>query len=225
MWVFLHFFHRLLPKSTQYSIYTSKPLQIHLEISILLNSSFITYISSKLFMDYSQNKSIMGHNPYINQIQGFVRVCSNPNSFTLQLKHESNLEGRIPCFSCTICGFTHLTFNNFWVMMKFYQTLGLGQATNHAIVWKFIQEFIVPYLCSSFLLLFSSSSLPLPLFLLPFSSLFYVFFGSSQMRPNLVLNKMSFLKPCLAPKNPFFFGLSFHYFTLVLWFFSFCKSS
>ena len=101
MWVFLHFFHRLLPKSTQYSIYTSKHLQIHLEISILLNSSFITYLSSKLLMNYSQNKSIMGHNPYINQIQGFVRVCSNPNSFTLQLNHESNLKGRIPCFSCT----------------------------------------------------------------------------------------------------------------------------
>ena len=154
MWVFLHFFHRLLPKSTQYSIYTSKPLQIHLEISILLNSSFITYLSSKLFMNYSQNKSIMGHNPYINQIQGFFRVCSNPNSFTLQLNHESNLKGRIPCFFLYIWGFTHLTLNNFWVMMKsyqnprkkikcqqethvgmkFYQTLGLGQATNHAIV-------------------------------------------------------------------------------------------
>ena len=101
MWVFLPFFHRLLTKSTQYSIYTSKPLQIHLEISILLNSSFITYLSSKLFMNYSQNKSIMGHNPYINQIQGFVRVYSNTNSFTLQLNHESNLKGRIPCFSCT----------------------------------------------------------------------------------------------------------------------------
>ena len=101
MWVFIYFFHRFLPKSTQYSIYTSKPLQFHLVISILLNSSFITYLSSKLFMNYSQNKSIMGHNPYINQIQGFFRVCSNPNSFTLQLNHESNLKGRIPCFSCT----------------------------------------------------------------------------------------------------------------------------
>ena len=101
MWVFLPFFHRLLPKSTQYSIYTSKPLQIHLEISILLNSSFITYLSSKLFMNYSQNKSIMGHNPYINQIQRFFMVYSNPNSFTLQLNHESNLKGSIPCFSCT----------------------------------------------------------------------------------------------------------------------------
>ena len=108
------------------------------------------------------------------------------------------------------------------VGMKFYQTLGLGQATNHAIVWKFIQEFIVPYLLlflSPSLLFFfssssSSSSSPLLLSLLRF------FFCSSQMRPNLVLNKMSFLKPCLAPKNQFFwvkFSL-FHFSPLVLLF-------
>ena len=52
MCVFLPFFHMLIPKSTQYSIYTSKPLQIHLEISILLNSSFITYLSSKIFHEF-----------------------------------------------------------------------------------------------------------------------------------------------------------------------------
>ena len=101
MFVFLPFFHMLIPKSTQYSMYTSKPLQIHLIISFLLKLSFNTHLSSKLFKNYSQNKSIMGHNPYINQIQGFVRVCSNPNSFTLQLNHESNLKERILCFSCT----------------------------------------------------------------------------------------------------------------------------
>ena len=139
-----------------------------------------------------------------------------------------------------IWGFTRLTLNNFWVMMKsyqnsrkikcqqethvgmkLYQTLGLGQATNHAIVWKFMQQFIVPYLLlflSPSLLFFfssssSSSSSPLLLSLLRF-------FGSSQMRPNLVLNKMSFLKPCLAPKNPFFwvkFSL-YHFSPLVLFF-------
>ena len=32
--VFLPFFHMLIPKSTQYSIYTSKPLQIHLEMVV-----------------------------------------------------------------------------------------------------------------------------------------------------------------------------------------------
>ena len=52
MCVFLPFFHMLIPKSTQYSINTSKPLQIHLIISILLNSSFITYLSSKLFHEF-----------------------------------------------------------------------------------------------------------------------------------------------------------------------------
>ena len=49
MWVFLHFFHIFSPKSTQYSIYSSKPLHIHLEVSIILNSSFNTYLSSKFF--------------------------------------------------------------------------------------------------------------------------------------------------------------------------------
>ena len=135
----------------------------------------------------------MGHNPYTNQIQGFFRVCSNPNSFTLQLIHESNLKGRIPCFSCTIWGFTHLTLNNLWVRMKsyqnprkikcqqethvgmkFYHTLGFGQATNHAIVWKFIQEFIVPYLFA--FLFFFSSLLLLFLFLFFFFSLSLLFF-------------------------------------------------
>ena len=52
MCVFLPFFHMLIPKSTQYSIYTSRPLQIHLIISIFLNSSFITYLSSKLFHEF-----------------------------------------------------------------------------------------------------------------------------------------------------------------------------
>ena len=140
----------------------------------------------------------MGHNPYTYQIQKFVRVCSNPNSFTLQLNHESNLKWRIPCFSCTIWGFTHLTLNNLWVRMKsyqnprkikcqqethvgmnFYQTLGLRQATNHAIVWKFIQEFVGPYKNPKFhnflaLLsscLFFSSLLLLLLLSFPLSSL------------------------------------------------------
>ena len=52
MCVFLPFFYMLIPKSTQYFLYTSKSLQIHLEISILFNSSFITYLSSKIFHEF-----------------------------------------------------------------------------------------------------------------------------------------------------------------------------
>ena len=101
MWVFLHFFHIFLPKSTQYSIYTSNHSKF-----ILKSQLYSIHLSLHIFlqnfsMNFSQNHSNMGHNPYTNQIQGFVRVCSNPNSFTLQLNHESNLKGRIPCFSCT----------------------------------------------------------------------------------------------------------------------------
>ena len=54
MWDFLHFFHILLPKSSQYSIYTSKPLHIHLVISIILNSSFNNCLSSKTFHELLQ---------------------------------------------------------------------------------------------------------------------------------------------------------------------------
>ena len=189
--VFSPIFPYFSTQSTLYSIYTSRPLQIHLVISFILKSSFNTYLSSKPFMIFfSKNNSNMGHNPYTNQIQGFVKVCSSPNSFTLQLNYESNLKGRIPCFSRTIWGFTHLTLNDLWVRMKsyqnprkikcqqethvgmkFYKTLGLGQATNHAIVWKFIQEFIVPYLGLLELLSFFHSSLLL-LFLFLFFSLF-----------------------------------------------------
>ena len=61
------FFHIFLPNSTLYFIHTSKPLQIHLEISILLNSSFITYVSSKTFPELFPNNSNMGYNPYTTQ--------------------------------------------------------------------------------------------------------------------------------------------------------------
>ena len=49
MVVFLPFFHTFPPKSTQYSIHTSKPLHIHLVTSILLKSSFNTYLTPKTF--------------------------------------------------------------------------------------------------------------------------------------------------------------------------------
>ena len=54
MLAFLHFFHILLPKSSQYSIYTSKPLLIHLVISIILNSSFNNCLSSITFHELLQ---------------------------------------------------------------------------------------------------------------------------------------------------------------------------
>ena len=74
-------------------ILKSQFYSIHLSLHIFLQN---------FSMNFSQNHSNMGHNPYTNQIQGFVRVCSNPNSFTLQLTHESNLKGRIPYSSCTL---------------------------------------------------------------------------------------------------------------------------
>ena len=115
-------------------------------------------------------------------------------------------------------GFYQPYFQEIHVGMKSYQTLGLGQATNHEIAWKFIQEFIVSYLLlflfPSLLFFFSSSSSSSssPLFFSLYD------FCSSQMRPNFILNKISFLRPCLAPKNPFFwvkFSL-FHFSPLVL---------
>ena len=138
-------------------------------------------------------------------------------------------------FFLYIWGFTHLTFNNFWVRMKsyqnprkkikcqqethvgmkFYQTLGLGQATNHAIVWKFIQEFIVPYTNPKFhtflilveLLSFFLSSLLLLFFFSSSSSSsssLHSRFWFSKMRPNLVLNPIFKLRPCLAKSKPIF---------------------
>ena len=73
MWVFLPFFHMFSPKSTQYSIYTSKPLHIHLVVSIHLS---IHIFLQNSFMNHSQNNSHMGHNPFTSQTQGLVRVCS-----------------------------------------------------------------------------------------------------------------------------------------------------
>ena len=49
MVVFLPFFHIFPPKPTQYSIHSSKSLHIHLVTSILLKSSFNTYLTSKTY--------------------------------------------------------------------------------------------------------------------------------------------------------------------------------
>ena len=138
-------------------------------------------------------------------------------------------------FFLYIWGFTHLTLNNFWVRMKsyqnprkkikcqqethvgmnFYKTLGLGQVTNHAIVWKFIQEFIVPYKNPKFhtfesFLNSSSSLLLLFLFLFFFfspSPLYFYVFWSLKMRDQLLLSHF-LLRPCLESH---FFGLFSHF--------------
>ena len=97
------------------------------------------------------------------------------------------------------------------------KTLGLETTNNHTIAWKTIQSFkspcssiqnhIVPYL-SLALLLFSSSSLPLPLLLsfplLPFFSTFFV----SQNETKFALIHV-LLRPCLAKSIKTFFFLSF----------------
>ena len=70
MWVFLPFFHMLIPKSTQYSIYTSKPLQNHLVISILLKSSFNTYLMHSIELKHVFYSSlIQGLGFYSTQLQ------------------------------------------------------------------------------------------------------------------------------------------------------------
>ena len=55
MCIFVPYFHILLPKSTPYFIHTSKPFQIHLVTSIILNSSFNTYLNSKTYHDLLSN--------------------------------------------------------------------------------------------------------------------------------------------------------------------------
>ena len=55
----------------------------------------ILILLQKPFMNYSQNNSNMGHNPYITLTWKLVRVCSTPKVHYMQLNHESNLKGRI----------------------------------------------------------------------------------------------------------------------------------
>ena len=155
-------------------------------------------------MNYSQNNSNMD-NPYTNQTQGLVRVCSNPNSIILQLNHESNLKGRIPYSSCTIYGFTTPIFKKSRVRMKSNKTLERSNTKQEILISKVtpynpkhvsILMIIVPYLN-----LASSSSFFSFFFSFPSSPRFF----SPKLRPNLVLSQGFLLKPCLAPKNPFFF--------------------
>ena len=78
MCIFLPFLHVLIRKSTQCSINTSRPLQFISKSIFLLKSSSLRIFPQKSSMNFSQNNSNMGHNPYTNQTQGFVRVYSKP---------------------------------------------------------------------------------------------------------------------------------------------------
>ena len=74
--VFVPFFHILLPNSTLYFIHTSKPFQIHLVTSIILNSSFNTYLNPKTYHDLLSNTILIWvithtHTKYKNLL-GFV---------------------------------------------------------------------------------------------------------------------------------------------------------
>ena len=100
---------------------------LHIHFKIISNSSYIikytqssfnTYLSSRSFMIFSQNNSNMGLNPYTYQIHNFIRVCSNPTPFTLQLNRKSNLKGRTPCFFLVHLGFypQHLNKSKVWVI-------------------------------------------------------------------------------------------------------------
>ena len=59
MCVFLPFFHMLMPKSTQYSINTLKPLQIHLVISFLLKLSFNTPLMNSIELKHAFYSSLI----------------------------------------------------------------------------------------------------------------------------------------------------------------------
>ena len=71
---FSHIFPYFSTPSTLHFKHTSKPFHISLITSLLLNSSFIAYLISKIHHELLSTHSNMGNNPYINQIQEFVRV-------------------------------------------------------------------------------------------------------------------------------------------------------
>ena len=79
MCIFLPFFHIF---DTQFNpiLYKHVKTTPNSSYNLISTQFIIQYISFiKTFHDvFCQNNSNMGHNPYINQIQGFIRVCSNP---------------------------------------------------------------------------------------------------------------------------------------------------
>ena len=73
--IFMHF-------SIPNQIYTSYTLQNHFKF-ILYPQLYSNHLSMDIFlpnsfMNHFKNHSNMGYNPYTNQIQRFVKVCSKP---------------------------------------------------------------------------------------------------------------------------------------------------
>ena len=80
----LFFMHFSIPNQ----IYTSYTLQNHFKF-ILYPQLYSNHLSMDIFlpnsfMNHFKNHSNMGYNPYTNQIQRFVKVCSRlPNAYEM----------------------------------------------------------------------------------------------------------------------------------------------
>ena len=145
MCVFLPFFHMWIPKSTQYSINTSKPLQFILKSLFLLKSSFITYLSSKIFHEFlpkttliwvtthtqTKPKDLLGFRIWVTthtqtkpkDLLGFIL---NPNSITCHLTMNPTSKRGFHTHLVPYGVFTKPNFKKSKVMMKFYQNPRLG---------------------------------------------------------------------------------------------------
>ena len=173
--VFLLFFHILLLKSTQYSIYTSKPLHIHLVTSILLIHMFL----QKPFINYSQTTLIWVITHTQTKHKDLLGFVLNPNSITCNLTMNLTSKG----------GFHTLDPIRIYFRVRFLTTHN-PQKCIIQIYTKFhtkIQRSILESipLCSSLLFFLSSSSSSS---LFSSSLLFSMGLFSPKMRPNLVLN-------------------------------------
>ena len=82
MCVFLPFFHMLIPKSTQYSINTSKPLQIHLVISFLLKLSFNTLLMNSIELKHAFYSSLIQGLGFTQPIFRNLGFLSKPRTRT-----------------------------------------------------------------------------------------------------------------------------------------------
>ena len=82
MCVFLPFFHMLIPKSTQYSINTSKPLQIHLVISFLLKLSFNSPLMNSIELKHAFHSSLIQGLGFTQPIFKKSRVLIKPRTRT-----------------------------------------------------------------------------------------------------------------------------------------------
>ena len=136
-------------------------------------------------MNFSQNNSNMGQNPYTNQTQGFVRVYSKPslNYLSLTMNPTSKGDSILILF---LLGFTNPNFKQSKVMMKFYQNPRFGDKlltiqnlkipSFHTIPYSRLVS--IPFCLISLLIFFSSSSSSSSSLLFPLHDLFF-----SQMRP------------------------------------------